>query len=290
MKRNISVIIPTYNSWLTLKSCVTSIYRQTLKPFEIIIVDNGSTDGTSDHVKKIFSEVKLVTLMKNTGVTGGRNTGIKTASRMANYIFFFDHDMVATPKMLEELMKIAENNKDIGIVTPKIYYWENKKRIWSAGTGVNLWTGQVIFRGGSDKGQYEKAEEVQVAPAAMLVKKEAILTIGDFDNRYFATFEDTDFCFRARKNKFRTFYAPKAIAYHKISVDPKEEATRLLNRAYWVGKNRILFMRDFGKSFLIFLLFLPIYLLYYIMLAIKNSRLLSIFEFLRGTLEGIISK
>lgn len=289
MRRNISVIIPTYNGWTTLKDCIKSIEKQSLPPTEIIVVDNKSSDGTPDKVSRYFKDIKLITLEKNTGVTGGRNAGIKSASKSSNYLFFLDHDMVGNERMLEELVNVAETKPDIGIVTPKIYYWEDKQRIWSAGTAINLWTGQVIFRGGKDLGYYGKTEEVQVAPAAMLVKKEVVNKIKYFDERYFATYEDTDFCFRARKNGFKTFYAPKAIAFHKISPKPEDEAIRLLNRAYWVGRNRVLFMKDFGKNFYIFLLFLPLYFVYYLRLAYKSHRLSSLIKFIGGTGAGLLT-
>ncbi len=290
MDYQISVIIPTYNSWKTLRDCLGSISKQTLNPNEIVVIDNASTDGTAEKVSNLKHQILNLEIFKNKknlGVTGGRNRGIKEAPKSSDYLFFFDHDMIADKKMLEELVKVAKMDPKIGIVTPKIYYWEDKKRIWSAGTGINLWTGQVLFRGGKDVSQYEEVEEVQVAPAAMLVKREAIGKIKGFDNKYFATYEDTDFCFRARRAGFKTYYSPKAVAYHKLSTDPRYEADRLLSRAYYVGKNRVLFMKDFGKNFYIFLFFLPVYIIYYLKLAIKYYRLKDWFTFLRGTFDGL---
>lgn len=285
----ISVVIPTYNSWFTLKASINSIQKQTLKPFEIIVVDNGSSDSTSQKVKSMFPEVKLITLINNSGVTGGRNKGIEEAYPKSDYILFFDHDMVADKRMVEELVKILQSNKLIGIATPKIYYSDDKKRIWAAGTAINLWTGQVLFRGGKDVGQYEVAQEVQVAPAVLLVKKTVISKIRSFDDRYFATYEDTDFCFRAKIAGFSVGYVPSALAYHKISSDPGNEAKRLLSRSYWVGRNRILFMRDFGNNFYIFLLFLPIYIIYYLRLAIKFGRFIDWLKFIQGVLAGLVA-
>lgn len=286
--KKVSVIIPTYNSWRTLKSCILSIRKQSIKPAKIIVVDNGSDDDTSKNVKKYFPEVELITLDKNTGVTGGRNAGIKRANPTSDYLFFFDHDMVAEKNMLAELVKVAESNKQIGIVTPKIYYWGNKKIIWSAGTGINLWTGKIIFRGGQDIGQYENVEEVEVAPAALLVKRNAMKKLKFFDDTYFATYEDTDFCFRTRELGFKTFYAPKAIAYHILSWDPKDDADRVLSRAYWIGRNRVIFMKKFGKSLLVFLFFIPVFLLFYFILAVKSNRLRDWITFIRGTIAGLL--
>lgn len=287
-KNRVSVVIPTYNSWITLKACISSIQKQTVKPFEIIVVDNASSDGTSQKVKAMLPEIKLITLTTNTGVTGGRNKGIEKSSSRSDFILFFDHDMAADKNMLEQLLKVAEMESEAGIVTPKICYFGNRKRIWSAGTGINLWSGQVLFRGGEDIGQYENIQEVQVAPAAMLVKRGVIKKINRFDDIYFATYEDTDFCFRARESGFKTFYAPKALAFHKISWDPKDDADRILSRAYFVGRNRIIFMRRFGKNFALFLmLFVPIFSMYYLMLALKNHRLIDWLKFMKGTWQGL---
>lgn len=286
-KKRISVIIPTFNSWVTLKPCIVSIYKQTYLSSEIIVVDNNSTDATSSNIKKYFPKVKLIKLQKNTGVTGGRNAGIKAADKKSDYLLFLDHDMVADLDMLKNLMIVAGENPTYGILTPKIFYWEDQKRIWAAGTNINLWTGQVLFRGGQDKGQFDKCEEVQVAPAAILVKEQVLKKIHGFDNRYFATYEDTDFCFRARKFGFKTIYVPSAIAFHKISPNQNQEQNRLLSRSFWIGRNRILFMKDFGKNFYLFLAFSLIYLVYFAKLALEQKDYKSFLNYLTGLSSGI---
>ncbi len=289
-KKKISVIIPTYNSWVTLKPCLISIYNQTLIPAEVLVIDNASLDKTSSNVKKYFPKVKLIRMSRNTGVTGGRNKGIEKANKNSSYLFFFDHDMVAEKNMLQNLVQCAEEDNTFGIITPKIYYWEDKQRVWSAGTNINLWTGQILFRGGRDKGQFDMEEKVQVAPAAMLVKKSVIDQIHEFDDRYFATYEDTDFCFRAKMAGFNTVYMPTAIAFHKISPDISKEQQRLLNRAFWIGRNRILFMGEYGMNFYLFLLFSPVYLFYFILLSLKQKDYKGLVEYLRGVSAGLVEE
>lgn len=288
--KKVSVIVPTYNSWRSLNNCLKSLVKQSLKPSEIIVVDNASPDETVKNVKKYFKKVKIVGLKTNTGVTGGRNTGIKYASKSSDYYFFFDHDMIADAKMLEELTKTAEESNEVGIVTPKIYYLSDKKRIWSAGTGINLITGQVLFRGGPDRGQYNKIEEVAVAPAALLVRKSVMNQLKEFDKRYFAVYEDTDFCFRAKKLGFSVMYTPHALAYHDLSEDSSKESQRLLGRGYWVGRNRVLFMKDYSVNFALFCLFLPIFIIHYCKLALQMKNLSGWVNFLRGTWDGLFSK
>jgi len=284
----ISVIIPTYNSWHTLRSCIESIKKQTKKPSEIVVVDNASTDDTGRQVKTHFPKVKLVTLSNNLGVTGGRNIGIENASKKSDYLCFFDHDMVADKNMLSELLKVAESNSDAGTVTPKIYYWDKKSIIWSAGTGINMYTGKNWFRNGKDEGQYEKVEKVPIAPAVLLVKKEVIKQIKGFDDTFFAVYEDSDFCFRAKNRGFYTYYSPKAVAYHKIPYDEKNSMLRLLTRLYWVGRNRTIFMKEHGANYYVYLLSLPFFITYYFYLSVRYLKFIAFWEYSRGLLKGLL--
>ncbi len=287
----ISVVIPTYNSKNKVIKAVKSLLNQTIDLLEIIVVDNGSSDQTSTKLQLVFGKkIKLIKLQENQGVTGGRNEGVKHLSAKSKMVLFFDHDMIADKKMVEELSKVFETEKKVGIITPKIYYLSDKNIIWSAGTGINLLTGQVLFRGGVDKGQYDLLEPVQVAPAVMLVKADVMKKLKGFDNKYFATFEDTDFCFRANKIGYKTVYAPTAIAFHDLPLDKVGESKRLVKRMYWVGRNRILFMKDFGQFWPIFLLFLIPLSAYYLLLCLKYGSITDYWQFIKGTINGFLNK
>lgn len=284
--KKISVVIPAWNGEKTIEACVKSLLNQSYRAREIMVVDNGSTDNTLSILKRL--KVTIIKSKVNLGVAGGRNTGLKKAKSNFDYILFFDHDMLAEKNMLINLVRVAED-KLAGIVTPKIYYVKPKNMIWSAGTGINLWTGQVIFRNGEDIGQFSNLEEVDVAPAAMLVSKKVIKKIKGFDNNIFAVWEDTIFSFKARKAGFKIFYAPDAIARHDLKYDPAAEAKRLLDRyGYFIGRNRILFMKQFANNYLLFLFILPVYLIYYLVLALKYSQLKGYFNFLKGTASGLL--
>lgn len=285
IKQTISVVIPTYNSYRTLLLCIASLQKQTVKPKEIIVVDNASTDGTTQKVKAKFPQVKIYTMKQNSGVTGGRNKGITKAK--GKYILFFDHDMEADEHMIAELIKPLKENKRIGITTPKIYYATNHKMIWSAGTDINLLTGQIIFYGGEDKKQYNKVKEVGVAPAALFVDRKVIDKAGVFDPVYFATYEDTDFCFRAKKYGFSTYYVPTAISYHSIPYDPLISKKRLMQRSYYVARNRIIFMKRYGTHFFLFLFFIPVFFTYYLVTAIEVKNLSAMMGYIKGLIDGL---
>jgi GT2 family glycosyltransferase len=289
----IYAIVPTHGAGDAFIECIQSLLNQTQKITQIIIVDNNVKDGSIDKLTQISQfddKIKIISLTENTGVTGGRNAGIKALPEEYKYALFVDHDMIAQPSMLEELLRVIESKEDIGIVTPKIYYYDNKNIIWSAGTDVNMTTGQTLFRGGEDHGQFENVEEVAVAPATFLVKKEVIKSLHQFDTVYFATYEDTDFCFRAKKAGFRTYYSPSAITFHKIPFDPLTSMVRLLERTYYVARNRIIFMKKFSPNYPVFLLHLPIYFIYYLLLSLKYKKPNAIIGYIRGSLDGLLYK
>lgn len=281
----VSAIVPTYNLKETVLECLQSIVNQDYPNLEVIVVDNGSTDGTSEAVIERFPKVKLIRNLKNLGVTGGINTGIKEAT--GDYIWLVDHDNILELNMLSIMLKLAESDPNIGIVVPKIYYWENKDIIWAAGTSINLITGENIFRGGKDVGQYDKVEEVQEAPANFLVKKEVIERVGLYDEIYYISYEDADFSFRVRKAGFKIVYAPKAVCYHKIPLlDPKIGKARWFSRAYWTARNKIIFMRKYSKCFPIFVLLYPVWFCIYTYQAIRYLNFTALLNFYRGIIAG----
>jgi GT2 family glycosyltransferase len=210
---------------------------------------------------------------------------LEKVSSQSDAILFIDHDMIADSSMVEELMKGFDYSSQIGITTPKIFYKRPKNIIWSAGTGMNLWTGQVLFRGGKDRGQFNQPIEVPVAPAVLLVKKSLMKKIKAFDPIYFATYEDTDFCFKAKKLGYRTYYVPSAKAYHDLPFDQIDAQKRLTNRLYFIARNRIIFLRRYGQFTSVPLSL--IFSVYYLYLAIKYHKMGEFLNYIKGTIDGL---
>lgn len=281
----VSVVIPTFNNKDSLLQCLKSLTVSSYKNIEIIVVDNGSTDGTSEAVKQYFPEVKLITLNENTGVTGGRNTGAKVAK--GEFILFLDHDMVADKEMIKILVEIMQKNANIGISGPVIYYYDEPEKIWAAGTSINMLTGKISFNNVMSSDEYF---EVQVMPAAIMVRRDVLRRVGLFDDTFFATYEDTDLCFRIRKAGYKVVCVPKAKSWHKLPSTEELQDLRLLNRAFFIARNRIIFMRKHAKAwqFAVFLtFFVPIYAIYYMFLALRRFQLKSIIKYWEGILAGL---
>ncbi len=292
MKYKIIAIIPTYNQKAAVCEAIDSILNQSIKVTKIIVIDNASDDGTFDLLSEKYKEnpfIQLIRLSTNTGAVGGRNEGIRNATEY-EYLLFFDHDMVAAPDMLEKLLEVFQDHQQAGIINPKIYYSDNPKIIWSAGTDINLASGKNIFRGGEDKGQYNTIVPVGIAPAVLLIKKSVIEAIGMFDPIYRHSYEDTDYCCRAKKANFLTYYTPWAVAYHKIPLNFDDSNIRLLKLTYLVARNRIIFMKKNSTNFLLFLFFIPVYFVYYAGLALKYKKYKAIVEYIKGTFSGLSTK
>jgi len=284
-KMKVSVVIPTYNLKDILLECLESVFGQDYPDLEVIVVDNASVDGTADAVAEKYPQVNLIRNSENLGVTGGANTGVEEAT--GDYVWMVDHDNILEPNMLSEMVKLAESDPKIGVVVPKIFYWEPKDVIWAAGTGMNLLTGENIFRGGKDIGQYEKVEEVQVAPANFLVKGEVIEKVGLYDNVYYISYEDADFSLEVKKAGYKIVYTPKAVCYHKIPLlDKKAGKKRWLSRAYWTARNKIIFMRKQSPYFPLFVLLYPVWFSIYTYQAIRHRNLDALKNFYKGIFDG----
>jgi len=284
----VSIVIPTYNRRKDVLECLQSIRGLHYPNYEIIVVDNGSTDGTSHAIEKFFPEVTLVKSNRNLGVTGGRNLGARHSS--GEYIFFLDHDTTVNGNVLVELMSVMQSNPKVGIAGPAIYYYSDPKRVWALGTSINMLSGRVSFNyeGKVDHGEFVKAMEVQVLPSAMLVKREVIDKVGLFDDIFFAVYEDTDFCFRVKKAGYKVSCVPTARVWHKMSPDKRRSVVGVLSRAHLVSRNRIIFMKKHSKSFLAFtVFFLPVYLIYYSLHAFCVSRMDWLKGFVKGTVSGM---
>lgn len=289
----VSIIILSYNARNDVVDCLESVFNLNYPNHEIIIVDNGSTDGSWGAIKAMKGRYPLLKLIRsklNLGRTGGYNLGLKYAT--GEYIMFLDQDTIVDKNMVNELVKVIEMDPTIGAVGPKIYYYNDPKRIWSAGTSVNLLTGRVHFLGCNqiDKGQFNSVIEVQQHPTAILVKREAINKINGYDKDIFMVYCDADFCVRIWKACYKIVLAPKAKLWHKVKT-PLQMHERLGMKtplmAFLIGRNRIIFMKKHALHLTPFLLlFMPLYLLCYSLVCLIDKRLDLLQSFWKGTANG----
>ena len=278
----VSIVIPSYNDKVKVFKLLNSVKKSSYPKVETIVVVNGLKDTLGEGKKK-YPWVKWIYAgEKNIGQTGCYNLGFIYAKRR-NHIIYCDSDVVIEKNMIAQLVQSAESNPKRGIVTPMILYLSDKNWVNQAGANVNLWTGRVKVDWGPKK-DFMKAREVQNSGTLMLFKREVINKIGGLDD-WFLCYFDPDFCLRAKKAGFITWYEPKAIAYHDQPKDENIWRPRVLGRAYLLGRNRVLFMRKHGNIFS-FTLFLPLLLGYYFIETIRFRKITKFFELLWGTIVG----
>lgn len=279
----VSVVTLSYNCKKALFRLLGSIKKTNYPGLEVVVVDNGSTDNTLKEGRKKFSWVKWIDAgEKNIGWGGAYNLGF-AHTNPKNNILMIDSDVVVESDMISALVNKAENNRKVGIVTPMILYLSDKNWVNQAGAEVNLYTGKVSI-GWGPKEKFLKAKRVQNSGTAILIKREVVNKIGGFDD-WFIGYLDPDYCLRAEKIGFETWYEPRAVCYHDQSKDKKIWGPRVLSRAYFLGRNRTLFMRRHGNM-VTYTLFLPFLLTYYLIEAMRFRIFKKWIELIWGTVVG----
>lgn len=209
-----SVIIPNWNGKHLLKTCLSSLEQQTLKNFEVVVVDNGSEDGSVEYIKKFFPKVKIIKLDKNYGFAKAVNIGIQNSH--GKYIVLINNDTEVDRKCLDYLVKAAKKHSEVGFVAAKMLNFCQRNIIDSAGDWIDVaGHAQNIGLGEKDGPKFNKAGYVfLVTGGGGLFKREVFDRVGFLDEDYFAYFEDVDLCLRAQLMGFKGWYEPKAKIYH----------------------------------------------------------------------------
>lgn len=207
----ISIVVLNYNGQRYLDACLASLAEQTYQDFELIVVDNASTDGSVEHLRDHFPQVRLVINEANLGFAAGTNSGIRAAR--GEFILTFNNDAQADRHFLEHIIEPMVDAK-VGSCAAKMLFPDG--RINSAGICFSR-SGAAWDRGmfENDSGQYDLQEEVFGACAgAALYRKSMLDEIGLFDEDFFLYMEDVDLAFRARLAGWRCIYVPRAKVYH----------------------------------------------------------------------------
>jgi GT2 family glycosyltransferase len=232
----ISVVVLNWNGRSVLDNCLKSLYDQTYRPLEIIVVDNASTDGSAEDVRQKFPEVKLIVNATNLGFGAGNNIGIQAAQ--GKYIMILNNDTRLDPRCVEELKQSIEKDRGYGACASKILL-ENRPDIID-GVGIVVCPDGLSFgRGRLEKrDRYDQEEEIFFASdCACLYRREMLEDIGLYDEDFFAYADETDMGWRARLAGWKCIYSPKAIVYHHHSVSSGGRYSSF--KAFLVERNRI---------------------------------------------------
>ncbi|MGQ9595803.1 MAG: glycosyltransferase family 2 protein [Thermoproteota archaeon] len=245
----ISVVILNYNGLRFLEPCLKSVLNSTCRNFEIIVVDNGSKDGSVGYLRKSFSDhpkVKPVLLNKNYGFAMGNNIGYKYTNPCSEFIFFLNNDTEMEEDCLEKIVKRMEQDPSIGAAQPKIRSMMNRKKIDAVG-GIVDYYGRTWHRGFNeyDYGQYDSVSETFYAQgAAITLRRSIIEKIGLFDPAYFIYYEETDLCWRIWLAGYRIVLVPEAVVYHYGggATTSKSSYRETYFKFFYLRKNHIMTM------------------------------------------------
>lgn len=229
----ISIIIPHLNGLHHLDTCLGSLQRQTVDRFEVILVDNGSTDGSQAYVRSHYPAVRLVELGHNRGFTGACNAGWEAAR--GAIIFLLNNDTEVDPRCLEAIVDAFNRRPRAGAVACKILLFDERNRFHTAGDYYRV-DGIPGNRGvwQEDVGQYAREEPVFSACGGAAAYRRAMLDeIGFLDDDFFFSCEDVDLAWRAQLAGWDVVYVPTAVVYHKV----KASGGSGVMSSYYDGRN-----------------------------------------------------
>lgn len=254
----IAIVIPNYNGVKFLRECLQSLAEQAQDApgYEVIVVDNGSEDGSSDLVKREFPYVRVISLSENTGFCHAVNVGIEAS--VSPYVILLNNDTKVKAGFVRALYHAIEGRPDVFSVSARMLLWDRPEFLDDAGDRYCV-LGWAFARGkGRPAAAFDKAAEVFSACGGAAIYRRSVLEeIGLFDEMHFAYVEDLDIGYRARIYGYRNYYEPKAEVLHYGSASSGSRYNEFktvhaaANNIYVIGKNMPLLQWIWNLPFLI---------------------------------------
>lgn len=220
MEPKVSIVILNWNGKNDLLECLDSVDRIEYSNFEVIVIDNGSVDGSVEALRQRFNKAIIIENKENTGFCRGNNIGISLAlERGAEYLLILNNDTLVEPLILKELQGAVSREQDKTIVNPLIAYWQDRRQIHWLGAKID-WGNAGLYARRQEKDcllTNELQDSDFVSWCAAFFSRQAIEATGYLDEAFFAYYEDIDWSLRAKKKGFKTMIFPKVLVYHKCS-------------------------------------------------------------------------
>lgn len=289
----VSVAIPTYNRREKLKRLLNSLKESSFKDFEIVVVDDASTDGTEEMIRNEFPDVKYIRHEKPYLVAKSRNDAIEAS--IGEYIFFIDDDNIVERDTIEKLLNYIEYHEEVGTVAPVTCYYTMPEKVMYAGAIFSKFSRRTLslYSGYSCQNLEGKIIEVDVIANSYMFRKEAIKKAGLIPwDRIPWNGEDGYLQYKIKKLGYKNVILGSARVYH--DVDIKEGAKRYNEmRLYYAIRSKIIFHRDLDSNLgkVTFFISIPLYVLYYIYVAYKAGILSKgSVAIARGLIDGLLNK
>jgi GT2 family glycosyltransferase len=235
----VMVVVLNWNGLNETRHCLDALEKVTYPRVEIIVVDNGSTDGSVDALRAEYPQVTLLPLSENVGFAGGSNHGLRYALRRgADYVLLLNNDARIAPDAVDVLVQAAQADQQIGILGPVIYRDDDLQHIESAGGWFNLYTGRFRHFETLPVNQLCPYEVDMLSGCAMMVRREVIEQVGLLNECYFAYLEDAEWCVRVHRADYRVVAVPGAQVWHRGSA--ASGGSRAPLRIYYSVRNQLL--------------------------------------------------
>jgi len=246
----VTIIVLNWNGLNDTLDCLESLGQLDYKNYKVVVVDNGSVDGSVPVIRERFPGVTIVENGENLGYAGGNNVGLRYAIvQGADYALLLNNDTVVDPAFLRILVDAVQAEPAVGIAGPTICYHERPDVIWSAGGAIDWQRGSTRMVGldERDEGQFgaEPRTVDFVTGCAILVRRAVMEQVGLLDERFFAYYEETEWCVRVARAGYKILHVPLARMWHKIS--PSTQADSPLVH-YYMTRNRLLFLKATGAG------------------------------------------
>jgi GT2 family glycosyltransferase len=287
----VSVVILNWNAKEIVRECIKSV-KESIHPIhEVIVVDNGSTDGSAAMIKREFDNVVVLENAANFGAPKGRNIGISRAMQQnVKYIYTLDNDLIIDPRAISELVTLMENRPEVACAGSLIYYHDKPEVVFSAGQYID-WTQNLVTTRGAgetDKGQLAECGEVDyVGTGAMLTRKHVFTQVGLLDAGFIGYgYEDTDFGLRVKKAGHKVVCYTRSKVWHRPFTGIGKYSFK---KKYLEARNAVRFVRMYGnrRNKLKFMFFAIAGLFYAAVREGARGNIMGVFGKAKGLYDGL---
>jgi GT2 family glycosyltransferase len=240
------IILLTWNRWEDTEACLQSLLPVVNGHIRVLVVDNGSTDGTPENIRRRFPRFEVQENGINLGFPAGNNVGIRHAlAEGADYVILLNNDTVVDRGFAEELVAAAQRNPLAGMISSLIFFHDRPSVVWFAGGGISTWTGRSRHAGylQSTRGQVTRDVPIdRPCACSLLVTRRFLESVGLMRETLFLYGEEIDWMLRARRHGFRCFLATRSKVWHKVSSSTKLSPQPVF--LYYSTRNMLAVLRD----------------------------------------------
>jgi len=245
------IIVLNWNKLQNILECLKSVFLQDYPNYEVVVVDNASTDGSCDVIEREYPTVCLIKNSTNLGYAGGNNVGIRYAmSKNPDYIWLLNNDLTVERKCLREIIGAAEKSDSIGLVSPIVYHYDRPNQSQFAGSYMNWEDLSLVYLDwDSEVGEkYEIPSDLCLWGTALLIKRKLIEKIGYLKDEYFAYWEDIEYSLRSIKAGFENVVCKSGKVFHRNEFEEGNGFKKEKYFYYFMQRNRIILANEYFEK------------------------------------------